>query len=174
MVELAAGRALPRRRFVVRRLRAADVKPLEALIRSIENFQPAEKDVAVELVELAAGPPPGSHDYRVLVADAPGGGLLGYACFGPTPMTASTWDLYWIAVASPARGTGCGHALHDAVADAVRQAGGRRLRVETSTKQDYDATQRFYERAGYRQAGRIERFYADDDHLLILVCDLGG
>ena len=175
MGEVASGGAVTRRPYVVRSLRDSDIPPLEVLIRSVENFQPAEMDVAVELVGLAAGPPPGSDDYRVLVAESPDdGSLRGYACFGPTPMTRSTWDLYWIAVSRSARGSGCGRVLHEHVARAVREAGGRRIRVETSSKQDYDATQRFYERAGYRRTGRIDGFYADDDHLLILVCELNG
>ena len=41
--------------------------------------------------------------------------------------------------------------------------------VETSSKESYGATQRFYDRVGYRQAGRVDNFYADGDHLLILV-----
>ncbi|MBI5499495.1 MAG: GNAT family N-acetyltransferase [Deltaproteobacteria bacterium] len=161
--------------MVVRALRPDDVAPVETLIRSVENFSPAERDCAVELVVLAAGPPPGADDYKVLVAEAPAGGPpVGYACFGPTPMTRSTWDLYWIAVSPTVRGSGCGRTLHAEVERAVRAAGGRRLRVETSSKQDYDATYRFYERAGYRLAGRVERFYADDDDLLILICELRG
>ena len=39
------------------------------------------------------------------------GAVLGYACFGPTPMTERTWDLYWIAVAPNAKRAGVGRAL---------------------------------------------------------------
>ncbi|MBI5489561.1 MAG: GNAT family N-acetyltransferase [Deltaproteobacteria bacterium] len=173
MVEVAAASAAPERHIVVRPLRPADVASLESLIRSVENFSPAEMACAVELVELAAGPPPGADDYKVLVAETSAGGPpVGYACFGPTPMTRSTWDLYWIAVAPSVRGAGCGRTLHAEVERAVRAAGGRRLRVETSSKQDYDATCRFYQRVGYLPAGRVERFYADDDDLLILICEV--
>ena len=52
MVEVASGGAVTRRPYVVRSLRDSDASPLEALIRSVENFQPAEMDVAVELVGL--------------------------------------------------------------------------------------------------------------------------
>lgn len=154
---------------------AADLPRLIALIRSIENFTPAEASCAIELVETSAGPPPGCEDYRVLVAersaDEP---LLGYACYGPTPMTRSTFDLYWIASARAARGTGVGLRLHEAVVAAVRAAGGRRLRVETSSQESYGATRRFYERCGYRETGRIADFYADGDDLLTLVCTVGA
>jgi ribosomal protein S18 acetylase RimI-like enzyme len=165
--------AAGRRPFIIRPLEQRDRPQLEALIRGVENFVPEEVACAIELVGLAAGPAPGSDDYRVLVADA-GGSLLAYACFGPTPMTRHTFDLYWIANSSAVRGTGVGSALHEAVVAAVRAAGGRRIRVETSSHEAYGATLRFYERTGYKLAGRVEHFYKDDDHLLIFVCDISG
>ena len=153
----------------------ADAPPLAELVRSIENFKPAEVACALELVEASVGPPPGCDDYRVLVAERRAGEpLLGYACYGPTPMTRSTFDLYWIASSPAARGTGVGLRLHAAVLDAVRAAGGRRLRVETSTQESYGATLQFYERCGYREVGRIADFYDDGDDLLTLSCAVGA
>jgi ribosomal protein S18 acetylase RimI-like enzyme len=161
------------RRVAVRPLGGADRPRLEALIRSIDGFTPGEVACALELVDLAAAP--GCSDYLVLVAEAsPAGPLLGYACFGPTPLTRRSWDLYWIASAPSTRGCGVGRALHDAVVAAVRRAGGRLIRVETSAKDAYGGTRRFYERSGYREAGRIEHFYADEDHLVILVLEVDG
>ena len=158
----------------IRPAHAADQPRLVALVRSIENFTPAEVDCALELVAAAVGPPPGCNDYRVLVAErARDEPLLGYACYGPTPLTRSTFDLYWIASSPAARGAGIGWKLHEAVVEAVRAAGGRRLRVETSTQESYGATLRFYRRCGYREAGRIADFYADGDDLLTLVRRVG-
>ena len=53
--------------------------------------------VALELVDAAAV---SAADYEILVAD--NGTLLGYVCFGPTPMTVRTFDLYWLVVHAPA------------------------------------------------------------------------
>lgn len=169
------GGARPGAVVALRPALAADGPRLERLIRGIENFAPAEVDCALELVRAASGPPPGCDDYRVLVAERSAAEpLLGYACYGPTPMTRSTYDLYWIASAPEARGTGVGLRLHQAVLAAVRDGGGRRLRVETSTQESYGATLRFYERCGYREVGRIADFYADGDDLLTLVCVVGA
>jgi len=154
---------------------AQDRVRLEALLRSVENFNHDEVQVALELIDAAAGRPPGCDEYCVLVAETDAASpLLGYACFGPTPMTRNTFDLYWIAALPAARGRGVGHALHQAVVRAVRSRDGRRIRVETSSKESYGATQRFYDRVGYRQVGRVDNFYADGDHLLILVCEVAG
>lgn len=161
--------------FGVRRMLPADLPRLESLIRSVESFNPHETAVALELVQLAAGPPPGSTDYRVLVAEThPAEPLAGYACFGPTPMTRDTFDLYWIAVPPAFRRRGVGRAIHEAVVASIREARGRRVRVETSSKENYGPTQRFYERAGYAQVGQVPDFYSEGDDLLILVKDLGA
>lgn len=95
--------------------------------------------------------------------------LIGYACFGPTPMTEHTWDLYWVAVEPERKGQGIGRELCAAVEDAVRERGGRVVRVETGTRREYVDTIRFYLRIGYETAGRIRDFYRDGDDLLILV-----
>ena len=50
--------------------------------------------------------------------------VLGYACFGATPMTEATFDLYWLVVARGARGRGIGGALFAAVEDELKQRGG--------------------------------------------------
>jgi len=167
--------ARPRAAVTIRPAVAADLPRLVALIRSIENFTPTEVACALELVEASFGPPPGCDDYRVLVAEQPASEpLLGYACYGPTPMTRSTFDLSWIASSPAARGTGVGLRLHEALVAAVRAVGGRRLRVETSTQESYGPTLRFYERCGYREVGRIVDFYADGDDLLTLLCAVGS
>src|SRR5947207_1196024 len=43
-------------------------------------------------------------DYCWVLAER-AGGLVGFACYGPVPMTQGTFDLYWIAVSPEARGT---------------------------------------------------------------------
>ena len=42
--------------------------------------------------------PPASSDYFFLGAFTPEEELAGFACYGPTPGTDRTYDLYWIAV----------------------------------------------------------------------------
>ena len=111
------------------------------------------------------------NDYEVLVAELDEGAetiLVGYVCFGPTPMTRHTWDLYWI-VSDPARRTArAGSALLDALVALLGQRGGRVLRIETSSTEVYGSAQRFYARNNVIEAGRIPDFYEDGDALLVL------
>ena len=54
---------------------------------------------------------PASSDYFFLGAFTPEDELAGFACYGPTPGTDRTYDLYWIAVHPAAQGTGSGTIL---------------------------------------------------------------
>lgn len=146
----------------------ADLAPLRALIDSIENFTPDEKEVALELVELAVSAAPGEHpDYKLLVAEGDGA-LAGYVCFGPTPMTAATWDLYWIASSPRFRGKGAGSSLLLAMEEEIRQRGGRHVRIETSSMGEYAQTRAFYDRHAYPEASRLRDFYKPGDDLVTL------
>lgn len=146
-------------------VRAADAEAVRRIVTATGHFTPAETDVAVELVEerrrrgLAAG-------YRFLFADVDGC-PVGYACYGPVPATAASFDLYWIAVDPARQGRGVGRLLLRRCEAAVRRLGGAQLYIETSARALYDATRRFYARAGYREAARLDDFYAPGDAKII-------
>jgi ribosomal protein S18 acetylase RimI-like enzyme len=99
--------------------------------------------------------------------------MLGYACFGPHPLTQGTYDLYWIVVDPTAQGHGIGHALLARVEAEVQARGGRLLLVETSGTPAYAPARRFYESSGYRCEATIHDFYALGDDLVIFSKDLG-
>ena len=93
--------------------------------------------------------------------------LLGYACFGPHPLTQGTFDLYWIAVDPAARRRGIGRALLDRVEDEVTAQAGRLLLIETSGKPAYAPTRQFYVGCGYTCEAVVRDFYAARDDLMI-------
>ena len=147
-----------------RPLTPADRAPLAALLGRIPQFKPGEVEVALELIDASLHDAAAS-GYTCLVAHDEG--VVGYICFGPTPMTESTWDLYWIAVAPSLQGRGIGRALYEAFVAHMRGRGGRHIRIETSSKESYAATGGFYERLGFSVDGRLRDFYAAGDDLLI-------
>lgn len=110
-----------------------------------------------------------SPDYELLGSFDDAGKLTGYACFGPTPGTDRTFDLYWIAIHPTAQGTGEGGRLLDAVERRLAARSARLLVVETSSRDDYARTRGFYERRGYGQAARLHDFYAPADDRVIYV-----
>lgn len=154
--------------MIVRPIQPQDRAPLAQLLRSIEQFKPEEVDVAEELIAASIEDPAGS-GYETLVAlePRPDPSITGYICYGRTPMTASTYDLYWIAVDPTRQGRGIGRVLYNAFVDRLRAQGEAQVRIETSSKESYAATGGFYERLGFSVDGRLRDFYAPGDDLLI-------
>ncbi len=141
---------------------------LETLVRDTGLFREAEVRTAVELLDEALD---GDDDYRFLGA-FDGEELIGYACYGPTPDTFGTFDLYWIAVDRRRQGMGVGTQLVTAVEETLSAAGGRLIVVETSSREEYGATRGFYEARGYRKTATIPEYYAPADDLVIYTKDL--
>lgn len=148
-------------------VRPEDREALDRLLRRVENFTPEEVGVALELVDGAIRDPRGS-GYEVLVFRDDEGTLRGYVCYGPTPLTEGTFDLYWIAVDPDCRGRGVGRLLHDAMLADLRGRGARLVRLETSSQDSYDGTMRFYEALGYEVVSRVKDFYRPGDDLFTL------
>ena len=148
-----------------RPIEARDRESLGRMLRTISQFTPDEVAVAEELIDASLKDPQGS-GYECLVASEQGE-VRGYICFGPTPMTEATWDLYWIAVSPAVQGRGLGKQLYQAFAEAIRVRGGAQVRIETSSKESYASTGGFYERLGFSIDGRLRDFYAPGDDLLI-------
>lgn len=121
--------------------------------------------MALELVDLALQP--SNPDYRVLVALLDER-VVGYVCFGPTPMCEGTYDLYWIASDPLVRGRGIGKQLVVAMERVLREAGGRLVRVETSSTEAYGSTRGFYAAVNYAEEARVRDFYKPGDDLVIL------
>ncbi|RYZ42694.1 MAG: GNAT family N-acetyltransferase [Myxococcaceae bacterium] len=151
----------------IRTLERKDREPLAALIRRIETFSQEEQDCAIELVDIALTA--GSRDYTILVADrGQEGGLVGYVCYGPTPMTEHTHDLYWIASAPEVRGQGIGAQLVSSMEGDLRRRKARLIRVETSATEAYGPTRGFYASMKYGEEARLRDFYKQGDDLIIL------
>ena len=125
---------------------------------------------ALELIDAALQ---SSRDYLVLVADLDGT-LAGYICFGPTPMTSGTFDLYWIATDPLVRGKGAGRALVLAMEAELTRQEGRVIRVETSALEAYGPTRGFYAALKYTEEARFRDFYKPGEDLVILSKRLPG
>jgi ribosomal protein S18 acetylase RimI-like enzyme len=100
------------------------------------------------------------------------GQVRGYVCVGKTPLTVSTWHLYWICVDPEVQGRGAGRALQSYAESFIRARGGERLVLETSGQVNYERTRRFYVRAGYSEVSRIRDFYKPGDDCIVFCKDL--
>jgi ribosomal protein S18 acetylase RimI-like enzyme len=141
---------------------------LEQLTRGTGLFREEEVATAIELLDECLD---GDDDYQ-FVGAFDGDQLLGYACWGPTPGTESTWDLYWIVVDRPRQGAGIGTQLLAEVESRLTAHGARLTVVETSSRSDYEPTRKFYEARGYTRTAIIAGYYAPGDDLVIYTKDL--
>jgi GNAT superfamily N-acetyltransferase len=148
-----------------------DREAVRRLVDSTGVFSPVEIDVAVELVDdrLKHGR---RSDYYFLFAEL-GGRTVGYTCYGPIPLTAASFDLYWIAVDKTLHGRRIGRALLERTEERIREAGGRQVYIETSNRHQYAPTRGFYLRCGYQQEALLKDFYAPADDKVIYVKGLG-
>ena len=149
----------------LRPLVPAERARVEAMTRATGMFAEAEVAVALEVFDAAmAGPDSG---YEALGAEADGA-LAGWICWGPTPCTVGTFDMYWLVVDPAAHGRGTGSAL---VAEMERRLAGRArlVVVETAGRPDYAPTRAFYTARGYQVAARIPDFYAPGDDQVVFV-----
>src|SRR5947207_2714619 len=165
-----ATRRGPRRRVScsLRPVGRAQRARLEGLTAATGFFRREEVATALELLDESLA---GDHDYRFLGAYA-GDELVGYACWGPTPATEGTYDLYWIVVDPAWQGKGVGTLLLRAVEQKLVAEGCRLIVVETSSRAGYAPTRGFYERRGYAPAARVPGYYAPDDDLIVYLKDL--
>lgn len=143
----------------------SDRESVRRIVDSTGVFHQAEVDVAVELVEqhLQQGAASG---YYFVFAER-GGQTAGYACFGPIACTASSYDLYWIAVDKSCQNQGLGRLLLEESQRRIEKQGGRRVYVDTSGRDQYLPTRTFYEKSGYRREATLADFYAPGDDKVI-------
>lgn len=164
--------------IVLSELSAADRPRIAEILRGSRVFSKEEVAVALELFDetivdcgprIADRPQHPQSDYLFLGAFTPEDVLVGYACWGPTPATDRTWDLYWIAVDTAAQGAGIGTVLLEEVERRLVGQRARMLIAETSSRSDYAATHGFYRRRGYTEVARVRDFYATGDDRIVFV-----
>jgi len=148
----------------LRQLHEKDRKEIRLVLEDAKAFTVKEIDVAISLVDEALH---GSPDYRFLVAADKNDSVIGYICYGQTPMTSGTWDVYWIVVSRPYQRRHIGSLLLRTAEREIRGEKGRLILIETSAKPGYRSTRSFYHKMGYHLAAKIEKFYAEDDDKLV-------
>ncbi len=122
--------------------------------------------VAEELIDSYLDDPSGS-GYHILVAEADST-VEGYICYGPTPLTEATWDIYWMAVAREKQNQGIGSALLKSAEEEILKGRGKLSIIETSSTPAYEKTRNFHLSQRYEIVARIPDFYAPGDDKLIM------
>jgi len=150
---------------MIRKLKPDDVKNIEAILKSIENFSEAEVSVAMELVNAAAANAEQT-DYNIFVYEDRGK-VVGYHCTGKRPLTDAVFDLYWIVTDPRHKNKGVGKTLLLHAEQFVTELNARWLLVETSSKDSYEGARNFYLRNNYSIISEINDFYSLGERLIV-------
>jgi aminoglycoside 6'-N-acetyltransferase I len=150
----------------VRPTERSDYDSIRSLVIATEGFIQDEIDIAVELLDIYLNDPD-QQDYEMYTAVDDEKRVMGYICIGPTPATAATYDLYWVAVTPDVQAKGIGTMLLNHVEQELKKRNGRLLVAETSSTSKYQKTRAFYERKGFQMLAHIKEYYKPDDDLII-------
>lgn len=156
----------------IRNAQVADHPAVIDIVKATNFFYPVEIEVACEVFDEAAMGKPGC-TYRSYVAEA-GGQVAGWICFGATPCTLGTFDIYWIAVDPARQRHHIGTRMLEFAQTQIQQQKGRMIVIETSGSKKFLPTRNFYERNGYTLAASVKDFYAPGDDKWIFTKILAG
>ncbi len=146
-----------------RELKESDKGFIEEILISTGFFYDYEIEVAVELAQENLEKGEEKSGYIFIMAeteDKP----VAFACFGKTPCTADSFDLYWIAVHQNQKGKGLGKLLLNLMEKEVSGLGGKNIWVETSSRPLYEPTRMFYLKTGYEIIAELPDFYGENDN----------
>jgi ribosomal protein S18 acetylase RimI-like enzyme len=144
--------------IVIRKAIREDRSSLNQLLSTIAVFDAEDRAIAIELLDIYLEDP-AQEEYEFFVAFDDDSQMIGYICYGPTPLTEGTYDLYWIAVDPRYGGQGIGTLLMRQLESTLKAKHGRLVVIETSSSQQYELTRRFYLKNGYVVAETIKDFY---------------
>ena len=149
----------------IRPVRESDRMVLLSILSESNVFTQEEIDVAMELIDIVLENK-SQKDYIIYCVVDHQDQPIGYICYGRAPMTQGTFDLYWIVVHPKWQNKGVGSMLLGFLEESVRREGGRMILVDTSSIPEYERTQRFYIRNGYRVVSRIvDYYYSGNDRI---------
>jgi ribosomal protein S18 acetylase RimI-like enzyme len=143
-----------------------DCETVREIVEATGYFAACEVPVAVELVQEHLAKGAAASGYYFVFAEH-GGRTIGYVCYGPIPCTASSFNLYWIAVHPDFQRRGLGKALMREAERLIIAAQGTRSYIDTSYKAQYEDTRAFYESLGYTLGALLKDFYAPGDDKVI-------
>jgi len=153
---------------LIRKTVSSDRQALAEIIGCSDNLTDDEKQCAIELLDIYLNDP-SQKDYFFMTAEDADGCQTGYVCYGPRPLAAGVYDLYWVVVAPERRRSGVARAMLENTVEAMKVFGARMLAAETSGTAAYQAARAFYLKSGFTEEARIKEFYKPGDDLVVYI-----
>jgi len=152
---------------MIRKLRKEDVSDIKNILENSNSFSSEEIECALDIVN-AYFANHNQNDYKFLCCEQDQR-VIAYSCYGPTPLTRGTYDLYWICVNPEFQNQGVGTRLLNEVEKNIMDNNGRLIVVETSSHEKYLPAIKFYKKNGYVVVSVIEDFYSEGENKIIFL-----
>ncbi len=153
---------------MIRPMQGCDKPIAMKILRETGFFTSSEIKVAEELVDVYLNDPD-QKDYKIIVSEDTNHQVVGFMIYGPTPLTRGVMDLYWIAVAPEAQKQGFGKKMIHWLEQQMEENNGKLLIIETSSKEQYERTRRFYQSQNFIESVRVKDFYRPNDDRIVYV-----
>ncbi|MBK5208140.1 MAG: GNAT family N-acetyltransferase [Flavobacteriaceae bacterium] len=149
-----------------KQLKESDILAVKEILNSTGFFYDFEVEIAAELAQenFAKGEELSGYIFIIVEKDRK---PVAFACYGKTPCTADSFDLYWIAVHQNQKGSGIGKILMKMIEEDVKKLGGKNIWIETAGRILYNPTRKFYENYGCELIAELPEFYGKDDSKII-------
>jgi ribosomal protein S18 acetylase RimI-like enzyme len=155
-------------------IRSEDVAIIRALCERAGNFTAEEIDIAIEVAQDGLHKGSAKSGYYFVFCENDAGTVVGYASYGPIPLTDRRYEIYWIVVDPGQQRKGIGSILMQECERLIREMGGEYLYLDTSAKESYDATRAFYDINGFVMDALLKDFYRRHDDKVIYKKTLAG
>ena len=149
-------------------LNDSDVLAIREILNSTGYFYDYEVEIAEELAgeNLLKGEQKSGYIFNIAEMY---GNPIAFSCYGKTPCTADSFDLYWIAVHESQRGKGIGKKLMDMAVSDIGRLSGKNIWIETSSRPVYESTRLFYLKYGCEIIAELPNFYGKNDNKVVFL-----
>jgi len=149
-------------------LKESDIKAIEDILISSGFFYDFEVPVALETVRDNFEKGEEASGYIFIIAEEDGIPVA-FACYGKSPCTVESFDLYWIAVHENQKAKGIGKQLMGLIEADIVKRKGKNIWIDTSSRALYEPTRQFYLKQGCEIVAELPDFYAMGDSKVVFL-----
>jgi len=134
-----------------------DIPGITQILNTIELFPP---EMLKEMMEDYLNNPTSQDIWFTAIEN---GQPIGFGYCAPEKLTEGTYNLYALGVRSDVHGKGTGKHLMNFIENDLKQKGHRLLIIDTSSKEEFQKTRKFYEKLNYTKEAVIRDFWEEGD-----------
>lgn len=152
-------------------LKESDIADIRNILESTGFFYDFEVEVALELAQenLKLGEEKSGYVFIIVEQE---GRPVAFACYGKNTCTFHSYDLYWMVVHQDQKGRGIGKIMLKMVEEDVARLGGKKIWIETSSRDLYKPTRAFYEKTACEKVAELPDYYGENDSKVVYLIKL--